>query len=283
MHLCTLCTICQVSFLSSQKDVYEKGRRHTNNAFKLYKNEFFEIIVPRRKRNLSNNKILRILNKRELKTLQEYCMIIGVSLPLHVNVGIQVKKNRMKSFGVEHMHLNSSTVIVSGQNTIAIYLQQFLNASTCVEIFTIAYILYQGGPNYQRISSKIVNDKKGKMVMCGYKCRGVIERFSRSNEFHLLSNKLATLITQELILVFRSWLKKLEECSNSINNFGQLGNSPFSTMSITLDFYNNNHCDVGDIGYGFFIWFSKGKYTNPLFLLNYLLFQFKLLFLIIYR
>ena len=92
------------------------------NAFKLYKNKFFDIVIPRKKRNLRSNRILRILNKRELKTLQEYWMIIGVSLPLYVNVGIQVKKNRVKSFEIEHMHLNNSTVIVSGQNTIAIYL-----------------------------------------------------------------------------------------------------------------------------------------------------------------
>ena len=188
----------------------------------------------------------------------------------------------MKSFGVEHMYLNSSTVIVSGQCTVVIYLQQFLNACKCAEIFTIVYYLYRGRPNCQKVSSKIVNGKKGKMMMCGYKCRGVIERFSWSNEFHLFSNKLVTLITQELILIFLSWFKKLEECSNSVNNFGQLGNFPFYTMSISLDFYNNNHCDVGDIGYGFFIWFSKDKYTNLLFLLNYLLFQFKLNYLFIY-
>ena len=168
------------------------------------------------------------------------------------------------------MHLNNSTVIVSGQNTII--LQQFLNASKCAEIFTIAYTLYQSGPNYQRILSKIIDGKKGKVVMCGYKCRGIIETFNRSNEVHLLSDKLATLITQELIHIFSFWLKKLKECSNSISNFERFGNSLFSTMSITLDFYNNNHCDVGDIGYEFFIWFSKGKYTNLLFLLNYLLF-----------
>ena len=90
-------------------------------------------------------------------------------------------------------------------------------------------------------------------MMCGYKYRDVIERFSRSNEFHLLSDKLAILITLKLIHIFPSWLKKLEKCSNSVSNFGQLGNSHFSTMSITLNFYNNNHCDVGDIGYGFFI------------------------------
>ena len=87
-------------------------------------------------------------------------MIIGVSLPLYVNVGIQVKKNRVKSFGIEHMHLNNFTVIVSGQNTIAIYLQQFLNASKCAEIFIIAYTLYQSGPNCQRVSSKIIDGKK---------------------------------------------------------------------------------------------------------------------------
>ena len=92
MHLCTLCTICQVSFLSSQKEVHEKGWLYANNAFKLYKNEFFDIVVPRRKKSLHSNKILRILNKRELKTLQEYWMIIGVLLPLHVNVGIEVKR-----------------------------------------------------------------------------------------------------------------------------------------------------------------------------------------------
>ena len=128
MHLCTLCTICQVSFLSSQKEMHENSWHHTNNAFKLYKNEFFDIAIPRKKRNMHSNKILRILNKRELKTLQEYWMIIRVSLALYVNVGIQVKKNRVKSFRIEHMHLNNSTVIVSGQSTIAIYLQQFLNA-----------------------------------------------------------------------------------------------------------------------------------------------------------
>ena len=131
-------------------------------------------------------------------------MIIGVSLPLHMNVGIEVKKNRVKYFGVEHMHLNSSTIIVSGQRTVAIYLEQFLNASKYAEIFTIAYTLYQSGPNCQRVSSKILNGKKGKMVMYGYKCRGVIERCSRSNEFHVLHNKLAILITQESILIFPS-------------------------------------------------------------------------------
>ena len=282
MHLCTLCTICQVWFLSSQKEIHENGWRHTNNAFKLYKVKFFDIVIPRKKRNLRSNRILRILNKRELKTLQEYWMIIGVSLSLYVNVGIQVKKNRVKSFGIEQMHLNDSTVIVNGQNTIAIYLQQFLNANICGEIFNIAYTLYQNGPHCQRTSSKIINGKKGKMVMSGYKSRGIIERFIRSNEFHLLSDKLATLITQELIHIFPSWLKKLEECGNSVSNFGRLGNIPFSTMSITLDFYNNNHCDIGDIDYGFFIWFSKGKYTNLSFFLNYLLFLFKLLILFIY-
>ena len=121
MHLCTLCTICQVSFLSSQKEMHENGWLYINNAFKLYKNEFFDIVIPKKKRNLRNNRILRILNKRELKTLQKYWMIIGVSLPLYVNVGIQVKRNRVKSFGIEHMHLNNSTVIVSDQNIIAIY------------------------------------------------------------------------------------------------------------------------------------------------------------------
>ena len=58
--------------------------------------------------------------------------------------------------------------------------------------------------------------------MCGYKCRGIIERFSRSNEFHLFSNKLGTLITQELIHIFPSYLKKLEECSNLVSNFGRI-------------------------------------------------------------
>ena len=99
MHFCTLYTICQVSFLSSQKEMHENNWRHTNNAFKLYKNDFFDIVIPRKKRNMRSNRILRILNKKELKTLQEYWMIIGVSLPLYVNVGIQVKKNRVKSFG----------------------------------------------------------------------------------------------------------------------------------------------------------------------------------------
>ena len=191
----TLCTICQVSFLSSQKEIHENSWCHTNNAFKLYKNEFFDIVISRKKRNLRTNRILRILNKRELKTLQEYWMIIGVSLPLYVNVGIQVKKNRVKSFGIEHMHLNNSTVIVSGQNTIAIYLQQILNATKYDEIFNIAYTLYQNGPNCQRTSSKIIDSKKEKMVMCEYKSKGIIERFSQFNEFHLLSDKLATLIT----------------------------------------------------------------------------------------
>ena len=113
----------------------------------MYKNEFFDIVIPKKKGNLRSNRILRILNKGELKTLQKYWMIIGVSLPSYVNVGIQVKRNRVKSFGIERMHLNNSTVIVSDQNTIAIYLQQFLNASKCAEIFTIAYTLYQSGPN----------------------------------------------------------------------------------------------------------------------------------------
>ena len=88
MHLCILYTICNVSFLSFQNKVHQKGWRHAYNAFKLYKNEFFDIVVPRRKRNLQSNKILRVLNKREMKILKEYWMIIGFSLPMHMNVGI---------------------------------------------------------------------------------------------------------------------------------------------------------------------------------------------------
>lgn len=120
----------------------------------------------------------------------------------------------------------------------------------------MAYNLYQFGP-CERKSKKIINGKKSKMVMCGYKSRGIIKRFSRSNEFHLLSDKLAILISKELIQIFPSWFKKFEEFSNPIGSFGRLDNSPFSTISITLDFFNNNHCDVGDLGYGFLIWFSK--------------------------
>ena len=59
----------------------------------------------------------------------------------------------------------------------------------------------------KELQVKKVDGKKGKMVMCGYKCRCIIERFSQSNEFHLFSNKLSILITQELIHIFPSWLK----------------------------------------------------------------------------
>ena len=58
-----------------------------------------------------------------MKILKEYWMIIRVSLPIDVNDDIEVKKDKVKSFGIENMHLNNSTIIVSGQHIIAIYLQ----------------------------------------------------------------------------------------------------------------------------------------------------------------
>lgn len=56
---------------------------------------------------------------------------MGISLPMHVNVGIEVKNKRVKTFGANSIHLNDSVVLVSGQKTIIIYLQQYISPFKC--------------------------------------------------------------------------------------------------------------------------------------------------------
>ena len=58
--------------------------------FKLYKNAFFDLINPKKKRNLHSNEILRVLNKKEMETLKQYWNIIGVSYSMDINVNIEI-------------------------------------------------------------------------------------------------------------------------------------------------------------------------------------------------
>ena len=90
MHLCTLCIICNITFLTSQKEEHERGGCYACNEFKSYKNTFFDLIVFRKKKSLLSNKILRVSNKKEMKALKQHWNIIGVLLSIDVNVGIEV-------------------------------------------------------------------------------------------------------------------------------------------------------------------------------------------------
>ena len=83
--------------------------------------------------------------------------------------------------------------------------------------------------------------------MAGYKTRGVIKKFSRTKRFHRISDQLTSLITKILVSNFSSWFERFEGFTNPLGTFEPLGTSPFSTMSTTHDYFNNNHCDLGDV------------------------------------
>jgi hypothetical protein len=75
----------------------------------------------------------------------------------------------------------------------------------------------------------------------------------------MVSDALASMITKFLLTNFSSWFEGFKACSNPSGSFGRLGILPFSTISITLDYYNDNHRDLGNIDFGVSIWFCKGK------------------------
>jgi hypothetical protein len=269
------CTLCNVDYHDTQMQVHMSWKKHQTILFDNYRKFIFPmLVIPRKKRTVRSTSPLKVLSQREVKMLREYWSVTGISLPIEVSNGIKVKEGGAKTLGAAQMFLKESTVIVSGHRTVAIYLHRFLDAHMCSELFDIALEIYNSGPSCKRTSERTIDGVQGKMVMGGYKTRGVIEKFSRSEQFHSLCEIVADSIAAKLSPVFPSWFNTFEDFSNPIGDFGRIGASPFSTMSVTLDFFNYNHCDIGDMGYGIFAWFSKGAYE----IIEFFLFFFALLY-----
>ena len=74
------------------------------------------------------------------------------------------------------MHLNDSTLIISGHKIIAIYFNQFLNATKFVELFNIIFELSQFKLTYNKTFEKITNGIKNKINMCEYKTENHIKK-----------------------------------------------------------------------------------------------------------
>ena len=55
--------------------------------FNVYKSNFHSIIIPKKKRFLRSTN-LKTFSNREMKALKEYWNMIGLSLPLEVNIDL---------------------------------------------------------------------------------------------------------------------------------------------------------------------------------------------------
>jgi hypothetical protein len=106
------------------------------------------------------------------------------------------------------------------------------------------------------------------MVIVEYKIRREIERNNDTSRFYRVSDTLVSMIIEFFIPDFPSWFEGFEAFSNPSGSFGWLGTSPFSSMSITLNYFNNNHRDLGDIHFGVFLWFCKDKLCYHIFFPN---------------
>jgi len=59
---------------------------------------------------------------------------------------------------------------------------------------------------------------------------------------------------------FASWIQQLEDLHYKTipRNYGRIGDTPFSHMGITKNYWTPPHKDEDDSKMGFILWFTKG-------------------------
>lgn len=84
-----------------------------------------------------------------------------------------------------------------------------------------------------------------------------------AEEIHMLGESFSSEVYKFLQPAFPSWMQSLEELHPKTipRNYGRIGDTPFSHMGITKNYWISPHKDIGDTNIGFIMWFTKGNFS----------------------
>jgi len=83
-----------------------------------------------------------------------------------------------------------------------------------------------------------------------------------AEDIHKLGELFTKDVYKSLLQAFPSWMQSLENLypTNIPREYGRIGDTPFSHMGITKNYWITPHKNLGDSYMGFIMWFTKGNF-----------------------
>ena len=195
----------------------------------------------------------------------------GVSIPLGICHVIYVSKN--VEFLDALTEITNSAILVENEKVVAVIDFNFFSNELINTLTNECSILYTAGGIVERGKK----NSGGDMVVFGWRNSladgfGIYKQTNRKGrekrqkishvDLNTLSARTASTIFDVLNTQMSSWIKDLENLVPKELGalWGRIGNTPFTTMSVTENYWSPDHIDDKDGGSGFIFWVHEGNF-----------------------
>ena len=250
-YKCDLCDRIMVS--QAQLEFHYKSKKHTNMVVKS---------------TLYNTKNVTTPDEVVIQKFRSQ----GISIPIGIRHVIYVSKN--VDFLDSLTEITTSAILVENEKIVAIIDFNFFSNELINILTNECSILYTAGGIVERGKEK----SGGDMVVFGWRnCYadfGIYKqtnRKGREKDMKISAVDLNTLSARTVSRVFdvlntqmSSWIKDLENLVPKELGamWGRIGNTPFTTMSVTENYWSPDHIDDKDGGSGFIFWVHEGNFQS---------------------
>ena len=196
----------------------------------------------------------------------------GVSIPMEIHHVIYVSK---KIYNLDAFkEITTSAILVENETVVAIIDFNFFSNELIDILTTECSILYNAGGIVERGKEKSGRD----MVVFGWRLTpkefGIYVQSNRKGrkrimpisavDLHTLSARTANRVYDVLNLKMSSWINDLENLvPRELGTlWGRIGYSPFTTMSVTENYWSPDHIDEKDGGSGFIFWVHERNFLS---------------------
>jgi hypothetical protein len=203
----------------------------------------------------------------------------GVLIPIGIRHVIYVSKN--VEFLDAFTEITSSAILVENEKVVAIidfnfFSNELTNTSTneCSILYTTGRIVERGKKKSGRhmvvfLWRNSVADGFGIYKHTNRKGREKKQKNS-AVDLNTLSARTANTVFDVLNTQMSSWIKDLENLVPKELGalWGRIGNTPFTTMSVTENYWSPDHIDDKDGGSEFIFWVHEGNFQTQTLFLN---------------
>ena len=197
----------------------------------------------------------------------------GVSIPIGIRHVIYVSK---KVDSVDAFtEITTSAILVENEKVVAIIDFNFFSNELINILTNECSILYTEGGIVERGKEK----SGGDMVVFGWRNSwadgfGIYKQTNRKGreknmkisavDLNTLSARTASRVFDVLNTQMSSWMEDLENLVPKELGalWGRVGNTPFTTMSVTENYWSPDHTDDKDGGPGFIFWVHEGNFQS---------------------
>jgi hypothetical protein len=249
------CDICdRIMKSQAQLEFHYKSKKHTNMVVKS---------------TLYDNKNVTTPDEVVIQKFRSQ----GVSIPIGIRHVIYVSKK--VDFSDALTEITTSAILVENEIVVAIIDFDFFSNELKNILTSECSILYTAGGIVERGKKK----SGGDMVIFGWRNSrndgfDIYKQTNRKGteknmkisavDLNTLSARTTSRVFDVLNTQMSSWIKNLENLIPKELGilWGRIGNTPFTTMSVTKNYWSPDHIDDKDGGSGFIFWVHKGNFQS---------------------